>query len=313
MILGVDEVGRGAWAGPLVVGACVLPDSLTIERLTDSKRLTKISRTRLEPIIKESALAFSLGWVSSSEIDDVGLSQALKLATQRAVAEIDPKAYQKIIIDGTVDFLGSNLVTVMKKADLLVPSVSAASILAKVARDRMMAELDYDDKYARYQFSRHVGYGTKLHRELLEKFGPSDLHRRSFRPIAQLQTKFGVASNASGRLGEDLAASWLTSHGYKILAQNWRTKSFEVDLVVEKSGLVGLIEVKTRLTDYFGGGLAAIDQKKLLHLQRAGQVILQKPTFAHHRVGIGIITVYKVGSKLTVEDLLWLDSADLRA
>lgn len=314
MILGIDEVGRGAWAGPLVVGACVLPDDISIDHLTDSKRLTKNSRLKLEPIIKQSALAFGLGWVSSSEIDAIGLSQALRLATQRAVAEVDAKAYDRIIIDGTVDFLNSSLVTVMKQADLYVPSVSAAAILAKVARDRMMSELDCDEKYACYQFSNHVGYGTKLHREKLGQYGACDLHRFSFRPIAQLQSESSLKSSPIGKLGENLAESWLVERDYKILSRNWRTKFFEVDIVVEKDGLIGLIEVKTRQTDYFGGGKSAIDRKKLWHLRQASQVILQKPEFANHRVGIGIMSVYgRSAQDLVVDDLLWLDSADLSA
>lgn len=311
MILGIDEVGRGAWAGPLVVGACVLPDDHSIDHLTDSKRLTKSNRLKLEPIIKQSALAFSLGWVSPVEIDTIGLSQSLRLATKRAVAKIDSKTYRRIIIDGTVDFLGSNLVTVMKQADLLVPSVSAAAILAKVARDRMMAELDLNEKYGRYQFSKHVGYGTKLHREMLQKFGASDMHRWSYRPIAQLCLGSNTAKSI-GQAGEDLAEQWLVERGYKILTRNWRTKFFEVDIVVKKDDLIGLIEVKTRQSDYFGGGYSAINQKKLWHLKRASQVILQKSDFIDYRVGIGVISIYGSSIEgLVVDDLLWLDSADL--
>lgn len=314
MILGIDEVGRGAWAGPLVVGACVLSDNIKINSLTDSKRLTKSKREQLEPLIKQSARAFGLGWVEVVEIDQIGLAQSLKLATQRAVADIDPALYDKIIIDGTVDFLDSNLVTVMKRADLLVPAVSAAAILAKVARDRMMSELDSYTTYGRYGFSKHVGYGTKLHREMLEKYGVSDVHRRSFKPVANmLQNLTAKEKISTGQAGEDLSAQWLTERGYKILARNWRTKFFEIDIVVEKEDLIGLIEVKTRSADYFGGTMAAIDQRKLRHLKHAARVILQKPEFNQHRVGIGVVSVYGSPPKLLVDDLVWLDSADLSA
>ncbi len=309
MILGIDEVGRGAWAGPLVVGACVLPDKVNISGLTDSKKLTKKQREKVEPIIKKSALAFGLGWVSAREIDQIGLAQALTLATHRAVSEIKPGFYDRIIIDGTVDFLHSDMVTVMKQADLIVPAVSAASILAKVARDKMMAELDNNEVYSKYQFSRHVGYGTRLHREALEVYGVSDLHRLSFRPLAEInQTYVKPTANFSGSLGEEVALSWLERSGYEILAKNWRTKYFEVDLVVKKDDLVGLIEVKTRSSDYFGGGVAAINQSKLKHLQRASQVILQKPKFDNCRVAIGVLSVYYNKSDFTVDELLWLES-----
>ena len=140
MILGIDEVGRGPWAGPLVVGAVVLGGA-TIEGLTDSKKLSKKRRDVLDIEIREKAAGFGLGWVPADEIDRIGLSQALKLATRIAVEQIKVP-YNEIIIDGTVNFLAETgkgkYVTTMKKADLLVPSVSAASIIAKVARDNYM-------------------------------------------------------------------------------------------------------------------------------------------------------------------------------
>ncbi len=142
MILGIDEVGRGPWAGPLVVGAVVLGDA-RIEGLTDSKKLSKKKLLQYDKLIRESALAIGLGWVSNDEIDDIGLSEALRLATIRAVEQVKTP-YHEIIIDGTVNFLRETskekYVTTMKKADLLISSVSAASIVAKVARDNYMIE-----------------------------------------------------------------------------------------------------------------------------------------------------------------------------
>ena len=129
MILGIDEVGRGPWAGPLVVGAVVLGGS-HIDGLTDSKKLTKKRREALYPIIRNQALACATGWVSARELDEVGMSGALRLATRRAVEQIHVP-YSEIILDGTVNFLAGTgkgeYVQLMKKADLLVPSVSAAS------------------------------------------------------------------------------------------------------------------------------------------------------------------------------------------
>ena len=151
MILGIDEVGRGPWAGPLVVGAVILGGA-EIEGLDDSKKLTKKRRETLDEVIREQAAAWALGWVSARELDDVGMSQALRLATRRAVKQIQAQckennvAFDEIIIDGTVNFLANTAleryVTVMTKADDLIPSVSAASIIAKVARDQVMAEQD---------------------------------------------------------------------------------------------------------------------------------------------------------------------------
>ena len=186
MILGIDEVGRGPWAGPLVMGAVVLGGA-TIDGLTDSKKLTKKRREALEPEIYEKALGVGLGWVSAEEIDSVGLGVALQLACQRAVEAVDTLgvAYHEIIMDGTINFLKDTpkgaYVTTMKKADLLVPSVSAASIVAKVARDRYMAE--QDAVYEGYKFGAHAGYGTAAHVAAIEKNGVTPLHRLSFAPL----------------------------------------------------------------------------------------------------------------------------------
>jgi ribonuclease HII len=180
MILGIDEVGRGSWAGPLVVGAVVLGGA-NIDGLTDSKKLTKKRREILDLEIREKAHGFGLGWVEAGKIDEIGLSKALKLATKRAIEQI-ATPYHKIIIDGTINFLSETnrgqYVTTMKKADLLVPSVSAASIIAKVARDNYMAA--QDDIFTGYGFKKHVGYGTAMHRSAIDQLGVTKLHRLSF-------------------------------------------------------------------------------------------------------------------------------------
>lgn len=186
MVVGIDEVGRGPWAGPLVFGAVVLGGA-TIDGLTDSKKLTKKKREALDVLIREMAVAFGLGWVSAEELDNIGMSKACELACRRALEQITVP-YSEIIIDGTVNFLRDTgkgpYVTTMKQADLLVPSVSAASILAKVARDTFME--DQDELYPGYGFGSHVGYGTEAHRKALNKFGVTPLHRKSFAPIAVL-------------------------------------------------------------------------------------------------------------------------------
>ncbi len=188
MILGIDEVGRGPWAGPLVVGAVVLDEtSCGIEGLADSKNLTDKRRRALEPFIKERALGYGLGWVHADELDVIGLSAALRLAAIRAVEAIKVP-YHQIIIDGTINFLSNTTkggyVTTLPKADALIPSVSAASILAKVARDTYMVEQAI--RYPQYGFDTHVGYGTARHRAALERYGVTPLHRTSFTPIQKI-------------------------------------------------------------------------------------------------------------------------------
>lgn len=201
MILGIDEVGRGPWAGPLVVGAVILGGA-EIDGLDDSKKLTKKRREALDVEIREKAAAWALGWVSAQELDDIGMSEALRLATRRAVEQIQVQcrqqnlAFSEIIIDGKVNFLrGTALeqyVTVMAKADGLVPSVSAASIIAKVARDQFMAE--QAAVYPGYGFASNAGYGVAKHRAAIERLGVTPLHRLSFAPLAKYADKPRAAS-----------------------------------------------------------------------------------------------------------------------
>jgi ribonuclease HII len=166
-----------------VVGAVVLGGA-EIEGLTDSKKLTKKRREALEIEIHETVAAWATGWVSAEELDEVGMSEALRLATRRAVEQIHAP-YHEIIIDGTVNFLKDTskggYVTTLAKADLLVPSVSAASIVAKVARDRYMAELDAT--YPGYGLAKHAGYGVAAHRAAIEQLGVTPEHRLSFAPL----------------------------------------------------------------------------------------------------------------------------------
>ena len=271
MILGFDEVGRGSWAGPLVVGACILPDGCQIEGLTDSKKLTAKRRLALEPEIQARALGFGLGWVEAGEIDQIGISQALKLAAQRALAELDKQLLsevEQIIVDGISDFVGDVRVSTMKQADLLIPSVSAAAILAKVARDRHMVELGMDTRYVQYGFEKHVGYGTKAHHQAILDYGVSDQHRRSFRPMSELvgfvrsESEPSLTTKVIGDWGEQAVVEWLETQGFTILSRNWRTKLFEIDIVAQLDQTIYLIEVKTRKNADFGGGEAAINAHK---------------------------------------------------
>ena|ERR1700757_989450 len=181
-IVGIDEVGRGCWAGPVVAGAVLLSEP--IAGLKDSKKLTKLQRERLAAQIQSAALAVGLGWVEAAVIDEIGLTEAVRLAMRRALERISV-SYDAVIIDGNLNYLMDVPGTqALIKADDIIPSVSAASIVAKVARDSYMANLG--EGYSGYRFDTHVGYGTALHLEKLRELGVSDQHRRSFKPIRTL-------------------------------------------------------------------------------------------------------------------------------
>ena len=328
-ILGIDEVGRGPWAGPLVIGTAVLPERFDennnpIEQqtwqddLADSKKLTPKRRERLSPIILENAKATGLGWIPAKELDQIGLSNALKLAARRAVCELlklDQKEneenlknidlnnlpFDEIIIDGTMNFLKDtpleNMVTFMPKADAKIKEVSAASIIAKVARDDFMKNLA--EKYPQYGFEKHVGYGTAAHKAALEKYGPCDEHRMSFKPVAHIADFEGssrqrertigstpvttgratgarktaiCASSATvagplapttiGNRAETVVANYLKQNGHKILARNYKTKFYEIDIVSADKNHIYFTEVKYRKNKSHGDPLEFINKKK---------------------------------------------------
>lgn len=319
IILGIDEVGRGSWAGPLVIGAVVLgPEFAQItspsasdntanntdkddesdnsarnisnsspaaerrllwQSLTDSKKLSVKKREELNLLIQKHAAAHATGWVSVAEIDHYGLSASLKLATRRAVKQILAQKiyFDEIIIDGTVNFLINtpltDRVTILKKADFLIKEVSAASIIAKVARDNYMVELGA--KYPAYGFEKHVGYGTAAHKAALIEYGPCPEHRQSFKPIAELiqnrtpsvanhtpaqnanltEVNFTaknhtpsaaqhVNTTTKGKTAETAASDYLQTQGHTVIAQNYKTKFYEIDLISVLNDKIYFTEVK---------------------------------------------------------------------
>ncbi|MBR2600875.1 ribonuclease HII [Candidatus Saccharibacteria bacterium] len=287
-ILGIDEVGRGPWAGPLVIGAVVLPVGLKFEwvdLLADSKKLTEKKREKLSSEIlskeaREAGVLTGLGWVPAEELDEIGLSNALKLAARRAVGNLletsDGKSasFSEIIIDGTQNFLVGTeyetLVSVLPKADAKIREVSAASIIAKVARDNYMKDLA--TKYPEYGFEKHVGYGTAAHKTALEEFGPCPEHRRSFRPVAEIE---GITTKQIGDCAETIVADYLKSQGHKILARNYKTKYYEIDIVSATKDTIYFTEVKYRKNAAHGNPLECIDQKKQKQMAFAAECFTQ--------------------------------------
>ena len=177
MICGVDEAGRGPLMGPVVAAACILPDGVKIEGLDDSKKLSEKKRERLYIEITEKALAYCVASASVEEIEELNILNAAMLAMKRAIEGLHIKA-DFALIDGNCS-RGFNIPTkTVVGGDAKVPSIAAASILAKVTRDRLCYE--YDKEYPEYSFGKHKGYGTKVHMEALRKYGPCPVHRPSF-------------------------------------------------------------------------------------------------------------------------------------
>ena len=176
-ICGIDEAGRGPLAGPVFAAAVILPEGLVIEGLDDSKKLTEKKREALFDEITEQAVSFGIGFATEQEIDELNILQATYLAMRRACEKLMPPADYALVDGNRMPPLPIPGETVIK-GDSLSYSIAAASILAKVSRDSLMVEID--KLYPEYQFAKHKGYGTKLHRELLLEYGPSPVHRRSF-------------------------------------------------------------------------------------------------------------------------------------
>ena len=184
LVAGVDEVGRGPLAGAVVAAAVILTAENWIEGLADSKVLNEKKRNELDKMIKEKALAWSLGRAEVDEIDDINILHASMLAMRRAVEGLSIKP-DHLKIDGNRCFCKEDEIEISMEAiikgDSKIAAISAASIIAKVARDKEMVELD--KQYPQYGFACHKGYPTKAHREALKKHGAICEHRRSFKPV----------------------------------------------------------------------------------------------------------------------------------
>jgi len=175
MIAGVDEVGRGCLAGPVIAASVIL--KRPIKGLMDSKRLSSKKREDLSQIIIKNSI-FAIGAADSQEIDQINILQASLLAMQRSLEKLDMQP-KKVLVDGNHIFETSIEIEAIVGGDNLIPSISAASIVAKVYRDRLMME--YSKEFPNYGFDKHKGYPTKLHKEMLKRYGLTRIHRKTFK------------------------------------------------------------------------------------------------------------------------------------
>lgn len=188
-LFGIDEAGRGPLAGPVYAACCVLPDDFPIDILNDSKSLSEKKRAKIEPVIKEKAIAYGIGFATHTEIDEINILQATLLAMKRAFDDMLSKLkveYPNLTDDELSGIVDGNCVPNISfsckaepKADGKYPCVMAASILAKNERDRVM--VDYAKTYPEYGYEKHKGYPTKAHKEKCRQIGPSPIQRHSFK------------------------------------------------------------------------------------------------------------------------------------
>lgn len=179
-VAGIDEAGRGPLAGPVVASAVVLPVGIFIDGVDDSKKLALRKRERLFDIIKERSLSIGIGIISPEVIDEINILEATKEAMVQAIKNLTIMP-DIIIIDGITPIKSDIKQLTIKNGDSLSQSIAAASIIAKVTRDRLM--LDYDVEYPQYLFAKHKGYGTVEHLKRIKQFGPCEIHRKTFKGV----------------------------------------------------------------------------------------------------------------------------------
>ncbi len=300
-LCGLDEAGRGPLAGPVFAACVILKPGAEIPGLNDSKKLTEKRREAIFEEILGGGLAwFGIGSASPEEIDRINILQATFLAMNRAfdqmlAGEGVPEEFlpQLALVDGNRDpGLPIETRTVVK-GDGRSAAIAAASVLAKVSRDRWMLELDA--LYPQYQLAKHKGYPTRLHYELITKHGISPIHRRSFlKNLAKHQKPETeeTAAQRAGKAGEDYTAGWLTRQGYEILDRNWHCPWGEVDLIARKGETAAFVEVKARRPGAMVSPLEAVDRRKQQRLIKTAQAWLaQNGGDLQPRMDVAAVTV----------------------
>ena len=268
LIAGVDEAGRGPLAGPVVAATVILDEQNRISGLADSKKLTAKKREKLFQEIMQHA-EVGIGVVDVEEIDKNNILKATQKAMYKAIGDLKTKP-DKALIDGYA--LPNQIIPNrgIIGGDDKIDCIRAASIIAKVTRDRMMQQ--YDIIFPEFGFARHKGYGTILHMEKLSEYKACPIHRKSFKPVNEnLPTITWLKSQRRiGQWGERLAALEYFNNGYKIHALNHYCAPYgEIDIIAEKDNELVFAEVKTAARKTLGGVEGQVDEVKLQHLSNA--------------------------------------------
>lgn len=271
LIAGLDEAGRGPLAGPVVAGAVILPKSCNIQGLNDSKKLSPKKRDSLFNQIYDAALSVGIGIADTEEVDKINILAATHCAMNRAVDNLDISP-ECILVDGLrVPSLKVSQIAIVK-GDSKSASIAAASIIAKVTRDKIM--VDYGRQYPQYGFEKHKGYATQFHLEAIAKFGISSIHRRSFSPVLEKENK-QMGKISLGEYGEDFTCRFLKTKRYKIIERNYRSLWGEVDIIAKDKDTLVFIEVKTRSSDRFGPPESSVTRTKQNRIRRIAEAYIK--------------------------------------
>ncbi|MFH1904683.1 MAG: ribonuclease HII [bacterium] len=271
LIAGLDEAGRGPLAGPVVAGAVILPECCDIQGLNDSKKLSPKKRDSLFNQIYDVALGVGIGIADTEEVDKINILAATHRAMNRAVDNLNVSP-EYILVDGLrVPSLKKPQIAIVK-GDSKSASIAAASIIAKVTRDRIM--IDYAKQYPQYGFEKHKGYATQFHLEAIAKFGISSIHRRSFSPVLEKENK-QKGKISLGEYGEDFTCRFLKTKRYKIIEKNYRSLWGEIDIIAKDKDTLVFIEVKTRSSDRFGPPESSVTRTKQNRIRRIAEAYIK--------------------------------------
>lgn len=277
-IAGIDEVGRGPLAGPVVASAVILPKDCTILYVNDSKKLTEKRREELYDIIMEQAISVGTGVVNARVIDEINILQATYEAMRIAISKLT--VVPNVLLNDAVripdvDYKIKQVPII--KGDAKSLSIAAASIIAKVTRDRMMKA--YAEIFPGYAFESNKGYGSQVHLEALRDIGPTSIHRNTFiRGILNESNKSNT--RAVGTAYEEKAVGFLIEHGCEIVENNYRSKSGEIDIIVKDKHELVFVEVKYRKNAKVQHPLEAVDNKKQITICRVAQDYMRQNDIA---------------------------------
>lgn len=269
LVAGIDEVGRGPLAGPVVAAAVILPKECKIEGVNDSKKLSAKKREELYDIILEKALSYGIGIVSNERIDEINILQATYEAMREALSQLSPKA-DYILADAVTIPMVSTPQRGIIKGDAKSMSIGAASIVAKVYRDRLMEA--FDEVYPGYGFGANKGYGSAEHIEGIKKLGITPIHRKTF--VKNFLPQDGDTTTDKGNRGEALAAKQMEKMGYEILERNFHALKGEIDIIAKKDSYIVFTEVKYRKNEAMGSPAEAVNQWKQQHIIRAAKAYM---------------------------------------
>jgi len=269
LVAGIDEVGRGPLAGPVVAAAVILPKECKIEGVNDSKKLSAKKREELYDIILEKAVSYGIGVVSNERIDEINILQATYEAMREALSQLKPKA-DYILADAVTIPMVSTPQRGIIKGDAKSMSIGAASIVAKVYRDRMMEA--YEEVYPGYGFASNKGYGAAEHIEGIKKQGITPIHRKTF--VKNFLPQDGDTTTDKGHRGEALAAKQMEKMGYEILERNFHALKAEIDIIAKKDNVIVFTEVKYRKNEEMGTPAEAVNHWKQQNIIRAAKAYI---------------------------------------